>query len=191
MENRVREDASLSSCTKGILNPRICVQACVHYMCIKSSNSENQIIYSNTAGNTRQMTSNTQNGFPRPLSSMLCNPAGESISLTSCTKEFLWFLFLTFSIMQPCSWDGRFVNMLENLLPFSWVKPSISGQETFLISDLSPGQNLRVDIEQANRLEVLKDSITHYSGGKRNEAKFVQGVAVLILNSKKLYEHKS
>lgn len=33
---------------------------------------------------------------PRPVSCMVCNPAGETISLTSCTKEFLWFLFLTF-----------------------------------------------------------------------------------------------
>ena len=42
--------------------------------------------------------------------------------------------------------------MLEKLLPFSQVKPSIFGKETFLIHDLSPGQNIWVDIEQTHRL---------------------------------------
>ena len=41
-----------------------------------------------------------------------------------------------------------------------------------------------MDTEQASRLELLKDNITHYPGGKRSEIKFVQGVTVLIINSK-------
>lgn len=77
--------------------------------------------------------------------------------------------------MQCCAWDGRFVKMLENLLPFSQVKPSIFGQETFLIWGLSPGQNFWVDIEQACRRELPKDSIAHHPGGKRSKATLTQG----------------
>ena len=76
--------------------------------------------------------------------------------------------------------------MLENLLPFSQVKPSNFGKETFLIHDLSPGQNIWVDIEQTHRLQLPKDSITRHSRGRRSKVKFIQGVTALILNSKGL-----
>lgn len=110
--------------------------------------NENQILYSHIVRNTKQLASNARNGFRKPMSSVLYNPAGKPILLTSCTKEFLWFLFLTFQLCNTVPGMGDFLTCLR--MCCSWIKPSVFGQETFLISHLlvSPGQNLWVDIQQ-------------------------------------------
>lgn len=153
-----------------MLNPSVCVSGLCSWD--HPSHQWKQILLRNSRGNTEQLVWNAWSGFQGQWAAYSANPAGESISLTSCTKEFIWFLFLTFSVVQLVLRMGDLLTCLRTFclsLKLNYQSLDKRYFSSFLISILSPRQNFWVDIEQTSRLELHKNDIIHLPRRKKYE----------------------